>query len=67
MLHVLGSREWKDRLRYWGKKVEKASRFKREVEPPLKKVTPANGNLKILTAYIEELEDDYWESLVING
>ena len=62
----LGSLEWKDRLRYWGKKVEKASRFEREVEPPLKEFKPANQNLKILKSYPEVLEETYWESWVRN-
>ena len=47
--------------------MEKASRFEREVEQPLEELKPANENLKILTAYTEELEDDYLESWVING
>ena len=45
---IRSSLEWKDRLRYWGKKVEKASRFEREVELPLNEFKPANQNLKIL-------------------
>ena len=48
MLHVLGS---------WERKVQKASKFEREVEPPLMEFKPANENLKILKSYREELED----------
>ena len=33
----------------------------------MKEFKPANGNLKILTAYTEKLEEDYWESCLING
>ena len=43
-------------MRRWDKKLDKAVRMEREVEPPLKTFKAVNKNLIVL----EVLGDDYW-------
>ena len=52
---------WKFHLWELGKKLEKASRMEKKMEPPppLKELSPAN--LKVLYSYGEVLGDEYWD------
>ena len=47
-------------MRRWEKKLDKALRMEKEVEPPLKTFKALNTNLTILEEYGKELGDDYW-------
>ena len=47
--------------RLWDKKIEKATRFKKDEEPKLKSFMPKNGNVEILENYGKVLSDSYWE------
>ena len=51
---------WKDALRQWEKKVEKAIRMPKEEEPPLKMFKPVNLNIPVLAAYEGVLGEEYW-------
>ena len=51
---------WKDAMRRWEKKLDKAVRMEKEVEPPLKTFKAVNENLIILEEYDKVLGDDYW-------
>ena len=47
-------------MRRWDKKLDKAVRMEREVEPPLKTFKAVNKNLIVLEKYDKVLGDDYW-------
>ena len=47
-------------MRRWDKKLDKAVRMEREVEPPLKTSKAVNKNLIVLEKYDKVLGDDYW-------
>ena len=53
--------QWRRSKRLWDKKIEKATRFKKDEEPKLKGFTPKNGNVEILENYGKVLNDSYWE------
>ena len=46
-------------MRRWDKKLDKAVRMEREVEPPLKTFKAVNKNLIVLEKYDKVLGDDY--------
>ena len=46
-----GMPEWRRSKRLWDKKIEKATRFKKDEEPKLKSFTPKDGNVEILKNY----------------
>ena len=47
-------------MRAWDKKVSKATRMDREVEPPVKEFKPVNENLQLLQGYEGDLGEEYW-------
>ena len=52
--------QWRQDKRLWDKKIEKVSRFRKEVLPAPKTFSPKNSNLEVLDRYDKELEDSYW-------
>ena len=60
--HVIVGQGWKDTLRKWEKKLEKAVRMEKEVETPLKTFRPVNMNLKtpMMTQGMEYEELTKW-------
>ena len=54
-------------MRKWEKKLEKAVRMEKEVEPQLKNFTAVNRNLKIVEEYGKVLGEDYWAVLEGNS
>ena len=59
--------QWRRSKRLWDKKIEKATRFKKDEEPKLKSFTPKNGNVEILENYGKVLSDSYWEKWDSSG
>jgi hypothetical protein len=59
--------EWKEVLRRWDKKLEKAVRKDPEEEPPPKQFNPKNSNLTILEDYPKVLGKEYWDRWEGNG
>ena len=57
---------WRDRMRLWGKKLNKATRMEMEREPELKEFKKVNHNVVELESYEGELGEDYWEAWVKN-
>ena len=57
---------WKESLRKWEKKLNKAARMNMEKEPALKTFVPANKNLPLLKEYAQTLKDEYWEKWETN-
>ena len=51
---------WKEAMRQWEKKVEKATRMPKEVEPPVKVFNPVNSNVPVLEEYEGVLGEEYW-------
>ena len=51
---------WKDAMRMWEKKLDKAVWMEKEVEPPLKTFKAVNENLIVLEKYDKVLGDEYW-------
>ena len=47
-------------MRAWDKKVSKAIRMDREVEPPVKEFKPVSENLQLLQGYRGDLGKEYW-------
>jgi hypothetical protein len=57
---------WKEIFRSWEKKLNKAMRMPREVEPAMKTFNPANKNVPQLGKYAADLGDAYWDKWVCN-
>ena len=52
--------QWRQDKRLWDKKIEKVSKFRKELIPALKTFTPKNSNLEVLDSYDKGLDDSYW-------
>ena len=51
--------QWRKAKRLWYKKIERATRFKKDEETKLKSFMPKNGKVEILENYGKVVSDSY--------